>query len=187
MPALLANPAEGDWPTKTDSLFGTWTAVPSNGLSYLVLTAKDFPERFTSALLKELTQIFEQQGVDVLQRCGSEAYTRVLSSEMREVANRYQDLKSLDKVYAVNQDVIEVQHMANAGIQQMLKNSAAADDLAAKTHNMESNAKVFHGDSRKLERMMYLRKLKINCILACVVVAVLLYIAVPFIIDATED
>lgn len=119
----------------------------------------------------------------MLQRCGSEAYTRVLSSEMREVANHYQDLKSLDKVYSVNQDVIEVQHMANAGIQQMLKNSAAADDLAAKTHNMESNAKVFHGDSRKLERIMYLRKLKINCILACIVLAVLLYIAVPFIIE----
>ena len=130
--------------------------------------------------------MFEQQGVDVIQRCGNEAFSGVFKSELRNLANKYDDLKKLDKIHGINDEIMEVQNIASASIQQVMKNTAAADELSAKAQNMEGHARMFHGDAKKLERMMYIRKLKINCILACVVISIILYIIVPIIITTTN-
>lgn len=56
-----------------------------------------------------------------------------------------------------------------------------------KTQDLKNTAQVFHGDAKKLERLMYWRNLKLKCILIFVVIAIILYIVVPIVIVREND
>ena len=165
---------------------GGWYITSKQGISYMALVRTGYPDRFANSLVEELARVFSYQGPEVLKTCAPEAFTKVMGSEMSNLANKYEDLRKLDKVHDVNEQVQQVQSIANQGIQQVLRNTEQADVLAGKAAEMEGNARVFHTDAKRLERIMYWRKVKINCILIFVVVAVLAYILIPIIVNASD-
>lgn len=109
-----------------------------------------------------------------------------MADDMRKLYTKYNDTTSLDKVTAVNQKVQEVKALATEGINQVMRNVESAEVLSAKTNELEGNARMFKNDAKRLERIMWCRKMKITCILVLVVVGVLLYIIVPIIISASD-
>lgn len=109
-----------------------------------------------------------------------------MASDMRTLVAKYNDTASLDKVASVNQKVLEVKSLASEGIQQVMRNVESAEVLAAKSSELEGNSRMFKNDAKKLERIMYCRKMKITCILVLVVIGILLYIIVPIIISASQ-
>eukprot|EP00358_Blepharisma_japonicum_P002818 CAMPEP_0202946142 /NCGR_PEP_ID=MMETSP1395-20130829/8665_1 /ASSEMBLY_ACC=CAM_ASM_000871 /TAXON_ID=5961 /ORGANISM="Blepharisma japonicum, Strain Stock R1072" /LENGTH=223 /DNA_ID=CAMNT_0049646569 /DNA_START=1 /DNA_END=672 /DNA_ORIENTATION=+ len=184
---ILMNESDGEWRTRVGSEYGTWFAKgDSNKICYLVLARNGYPDRYATALLDELERMFTNQGTDVLLTCPADAYTKVMGGELRNLAMKYEDLRNIDKLYTVNSQVLEVQNIAQAGIQQVLRNTEAAEVVAAKAQSLEGNARVFQNDSKRLERMMYWRKVKINCILIFVVIAIILYIIIPIIITQSN-
>lgn len=106
--------------------------------------------------------------------------------DLRQLYNKYNDTVSFDKVAAANKKVLEVKALATEGINQAMRNIDSAEILVAKTNELESSANMFKNDAKRLERIMYCRKMKITCILAIVVIGVLLYIIVPIIINASD-
>lgn len=184
---ILMNESDGDWRTRVGSEYGTWFAKgDSEKICYLVLARNGYPDRHATALLDELERMFVNQGTGVLKACPPDAYTKVMAGEMKNLATKYEDLRSIDKLHSVNQHVLEVQGIAQSGIQQVLRNTEAAEVVAAKAQSMEGNARIFQNDSKRLERIMYWRKVKINCILILVVLGVILYILVPILISASN-
>ena len=158
----------------------------SNNLLYLSLVKSGYSDRFASALLNELKETFEPQGADRLKNSPSESYTSIMATDMRKIFTKYNDTASLDKITAVNQKVLEVKSVASEGIQQVMRNVESAEILAAKSSELEGNSRMFKNDAKRLERIMYCRKVKITCIIALVVIGVLLYIIIPIIISASH-
>jgi hypothetical protein len=115
-----------------------------------------------------------------------------MTTEMRRIANKYEDLKAIDKLYAANVAVLEVQGVVQENIQQVLRNTESLEvrsrqGIEVKTQDLRNTAQVFHGDAKKLERLMYWRNLKLKCILIFVVIAVILYIVIPIVIVKEKD
>ena len=158
-----------------------------SSLVYLVLVKSGYSDRFASALLSELRELFEPQGPEHLKKSPGEAYTKIMAKEMRELFEKYNDTTALDKVTVANQRVMEVKSLASEGIKQVMRNVESAEVLAAKSSELEGNSRMFKNDAKRLERIMYCRKMKITCILVLVVVGILLYIIVPIIISASKN
>jgi Synaptobrevin len=184
---ILSSGHEGEWATRTPSQYGVWfVQSDSNNLIYLALVKSGYSDRFASALLKDLKELFFTQGPEHLKNSPSEAYTTIMSSDLRKLVLKYNDTNSLDKVANANQRVLEVKSLASEGIQQVMKNIESADVLAAKSSELEGNSRMFKNDAKRLERLMYCRKMKITCILVLVVLGVLLYIIIPIIVSASH-
>jgi t-SNARE complex subunit (syntaxin) len=98
---------------------------------------------------------------------------------MRSLTLKFEDKARGDRVQALNLQVQDVQGIVGDSIQQVLRNTESAEAIGAKSQDMRNTAQVFHSDARKLERIMYWRKVKLNIVIACVVIAIILYIVVP--------
>ena len=188
MDNLLSSGHEGEWATRSPSSHGVWfVQSDSNSLVYLALVKSGYSDRFAAALLSELRDIFGPQGADHLKNSPGEGYSKIMSKDMKELLEKYSNTTALDKVTVANQRVLEVKSLASEGIKQVMRNVESAEVLAAKTSELEGNSRMFKNDAKRLERIMYCRKIKITCILVLVVVGVLLYIIVPIIINASKN
>lgn len=153
----------------------------------MALVKTGYSDRFASALLSELKDLFEPQGPNHLKNSPGDAYSKIMLSDMRKLVEKYADTTGLDKVTVANQRVMEVKSLASEGIKQVMRNIESADVLAAKSSELEGNSRMFKNDAKRLERIMYCRKLKITCILTLVILGILLYIIVPIIISASNN
>jgi hypothetical protein len=159
---------------------GTWHIVTdSDSISYFALVKLGYPDYLSNSLLDELKVTFKGQGVDSLLQCAPGAYTKVMANDMRSLTLKFEDKARGDRVQALNLQVQDVQGIVGDSIQQVLRNTESAEAIGAKSQDMRNTAQVFHSDARKLERIMYWRKVKLNIIIACVVIAIILYIVVP--------
>ena len=91
-------------------------------VGYLVLATADYPERHAWSLLEDLKNLMYQQGADTMQTCPADTYTRILSSDLKALAGKYDDLSNIDKLYKANQNVLEVQNLAQQNIHQVMRN-----------------------------------------------------------------
>ncbi|OMJ83434.1 hypothetical protein SteCoe_15660 [Stentor coeruleus] len=184
---ILLTDHEGEWATRSPSAYGVWyIQADYHGLVYLSLVKSGYSDRFAAGLLSELRSIFITQGPEHLKNSPSESYTRIMADDLKQLYSKYNNTFAIDKVAAVNQKVLEVKVLATEGINQVMRNVESAEILVAKTNELESSANMFKNDAKRLERIMYCRKMKITCILALVVIGVLLYIIVPIIINASD-
>jgi hypothetical protein len=185
--SLLSSQHEGEWATRSPSAYGVWyVQSDADGLLYLCLVRSGYSDRFASALLQDLRDLFSSQGAAHLKSSPIESYTRIMADDMRKIHSKYNDPSALDKVTTVNEKVLEVKALAADGIQQVMKNVESAEVLAAKSNELEGNSRMFKNDAKRLERIMWCRKMKITVILALVVIGVLLYIIVPIIVSASH-
>jgi vesicle-associated membrane protein 4 len=184
---IAAELTESEWRQKFGSNFGNWHQISDTyNIAYFVLTRASYPERHAWSLLEELKNKLHQQGTSVLQTCPEEAYTKIFASEVIGLSKKYDDLRNLDKIQAVNSQVLEVQNLAQAGIQQVLRNTEKADEMAAKTYEMQQMAGAFARDATQLKRIMYWRNMRLKIIIAFVILAVILYITIPIAVTASD-
>lgn len=175
------------WRDRLPSDLGTWHIVTdSETLSYFALVKVGYPEYLCNSLLDELKVTFKGQGVETLINCAPGAYTKVMANDMRSLSLKYEEKLRSDRVQSLNLQVQDVQGVVGDSIQQVLRNTESAEAIGIKSQDMRNTAQVFHSDARKLERIMYWRKVKMNIIIACVVIAVILYIVVPIAVVASN-
>jgi hypothetical protein len=152
----------------------------------MTLVKTGYSDRFATALLGDMKTLFQMQGPDHLKSAPTESYSKIMVDDMRGLYNKYNDTSNLDKIHAANDRVMEVKALAAEGIQQVMRNVESAEVLAGKAGELEGNSRMFKNDAKRLERIMWCRKMKITCILVLVAVGVLLYIIVPIIISASN-
>ena len=195
---LSSSAASPEWRQKVPSGLGTWYLIcDSEEICCITLVRSGYPERHIPTMLEvsstqEMRTSFHNQGQDLLHTAGSESLTKIMTTEMRRIANKYEDLKAIDKLYAANAAVLEVQGVVQDNIQQVLRNTESLEvgcrqGIEVKTQDLRNTAQVFHGDAKKLERIMYWRNLKLKCILIFVVIAIILYIVIPIVIVKEKD
>lgn len=72
-------------------------------------------------------------------------------------------------------------------VEGMVKNIQDAEELEEQSKAVKDSANQFMRGSHDLEREMKARNRRINIVIICIVIAVLLYILVPIIVWATKS
>ena len=71
-------------------------------------------------------------------------------------------------------------------VQKMIHNIGDAEDLDRKSQNIVQSAQDFRKNAHSLELEMKRRNCRLMAMIICIVIAVLLYILVPIIADASN-
>ena len=105
---------------------------------------------------------------------------------IERLAGTYGDLASVDKLTAAQEKVNEVRIAMQDNVQKMINNIGDAEELDHKSQNILQNAKDFQKNAHSLELEMKRRNCRLMAMIVCIVLAVLLYILVPIIADASN-
>lgn len=74
----------------------------------------------------------------------------------------------------------------NDNIGKMVENMEGVDKLQNKTEDLKKNSNAMKKQSKDLERLMYVRNVKLKIIITIVLIVLALFILVPIIGDGVE-
>jgi vesicle-associated membrane protein 7 len=146
-----------------------------------VITGLGYPSRVAIQMLQELYKSFmEEYGQDA-KTASVDALTKKAKNMLKESCEKYDDLSKVDKTHSLLGKVDQAKSSMQSNIANMLKNTEAADSLAAKSDQLNEQASVFKKKSGDLKKSMAWKNLKMALILGGIVVLLLIIIIVPLI------
>lgn len=123
---------------------------------------------------------------EFIAKCGTEARTakegalqKKAKDVLKSTCEKYDDLSKVDKAVSLLGKVDEVKSSMQSNIANMLKNTEAAESLAAKSDQLNEQASVFKKKSNDLKKQMAWKNLKMTLLLGGIIVVILIVILIP--------
>ncbi|CAM9125594.1 unnamed protein product [Sphacelaria rigidula] len=188
---LMANPDTFVEPrkryTSEGSMFSIhYTADDSNRV-YSAVTDKEYPPRIAFAMLEEMQTKFLTKVGDKSLTAREGSLSRSMKSSFKDLCVKYEDVRNVDRMAAVQDKVDVVKMTMQDNIQQMLANEERLDQISQNAENLNEQAKVFENRSSALRRQMRCRAIKAWMALALVVIILLIIIIVPIVQHAKNN
>jgi Synaptobrevin len=146
-----------------------------------VITGLGYPSRVAIQMLQELYGQFAPLHKSAALTATSDIFTKKAKKQLETCCAKYDDLSKVDKTSSILNKVDEAKGSMQSNIANMLKNSEAAESLAAKSDQLHEQASVFKKRSTDLRKQMAWKDLKMTLILGAVVVIILLIIIIPIV------
>ena len=152
--------------------------------AFACLSHLQFAQRFCRTILTDLKASFYQQ---VPKAEGHTAKKEdIPSSFLKDFALKHSNPKEFDKVAEAQGKIQEVSIKLQEELKKVAGERDKFEDLEIKSNEMSATAKGFEKSSAALESTMRWRNYKLCLIIACVIIAILIYIFVPVIKAAIE-
>mmetsp|Transcript_1851 Transcript_1851/g.3227 ORF Transcript_1851/g.3227 Transcript_1851/m.3227 type:complete len:227 (+) Transcript_1851:45-725(+) len=150
---------------------------------YLVVCDPQYPQRVAFQLLKELSDAFAGVfGPDVRTAREGEL-NKQAKKMMKQMAERYEDLRNVDQVEDVKVQVDEVKGVMESNIQQALKNQENLDTLIDKTDVMRNEANQFQKTSVAVKNKFWWQNTTYLILIGVALVVLVLVIVLPIVLN----
>jgi hypothetical protein len=146
-----------------------------------VITGLAYPSRVAIQMLQELYGEFAPQHKTAALTAKADSFSKKIKKMLETICAKYDDLSKVDKTSSILSKVDEAKGSMQSNIANMLKNTEAAESLAAKSDQLHEQASVFKKRSTDLRKQMAWKDLKMTLILGAVVVVILLIIIIPIV------
>lgn len=137
-------------------------------------------------MLQELYKDFSGKYGDAAKTAAENSLSKKSKVVLQEACKKYEDSSSVDKTSKILGQVDAVKGQMQDNIANMLKNTEKAEDMAAKSEQLNEQASVFKKRSTDLKKQMQWKNLKMTLILAGVVLIVVAVIVGPLIARAKK-
>jgi len=157
-----------------------------DGLCCATITGTQYPSRVAIALLLDLYGNFSSKFGDAAKTAAGNSLSKKAKSILQDACTKFEDPSSVDKAQKVLGQVDAVKGKMQDNIASMLKNTEKAEDMAAKSEQLNEQASVFKKRSTDLKKQMQWKNLKMTLILGGIVLVIVLSITVPLITKAKK-
>lgn len=137
-------------------------------------------------MLQELYKDFSEKYGDAAKTAAENSLSKKSKVVLQEACKKYEDSSGVDKTSKILGQVDAVKGQMQDNIASMLKNTEKAEDMAAKSEQLNEQASVFKKRSTDLKKQMQWKNLKMTLILAGVVLIVVAVIVGPLIARAKK-
>jgi hypothetical protein len=100
--------------------------------------------------------------------------------------SKYNAPDKIDAVAEAQANIDGIQLVMTDNIKKMLDNTESAEAVSEKTQKMQEMSRQFQKNSSELASIMYWRNMKIKIIIGVIIIAILGYILIPIIINASK-
>mmetsp|Transcript_7575 Transcript_7575/g.15694 ORF Transcript_7575/g.15694 Transcript_7575/m.15694 type:complete len:253 (-) Transcript_7575:83-841(-) len=152
-----------------------------DGLCCATITGTQYPSRVAIALLQELYSNFSSKYSDAAKTAAENSLSKKAKSILQDACKKYDDPSSVDKTQKILGQVDAVKGQMQDNIANMLKNTEKAEDMAAKSEQLNEQASVFKKRSTDLKKQMQWKNMKMTLILGGIILVIVLAITVPLI------
>lgn len=145
------------------------------------ITGTQYPSRVAIALLQDIYKEFASKFGDAAKTAAENSLSKKAKSILQDACKKYDDPSSVDKTQRILGQVDAVKGQMQDNIANMLKNTEKAEDMAAKSEQLNEQASVFKKRSTDLKKQMQWKNLKMTLLLGGIVLVIVLAITVPLI------
>ncbi|KAL3918348.1 MAG: hypothetical protein SGARI_007493 [Bacillariaceae sp.] len=151
-----------------------------------VVYGADTDGLFAIGMLQDLYKEFTAKYGDAAKTAAENSLSKKAKSLMQETCKKYEDPSSVDKTSKILGQVDAVKGQMQDNIANMLKNTEKAEDMAAKSEQLNEQASVFKKRSTDLKKQMQWKNMKMTLILGGVILLIVLVVVVPLIVRAKK-
>jgi len=164
--------------------FFFFIGLPATGCASI--TGTQYPSRVAIALLQDIYTDFASKYGDAAKTAAENSLSKKAKSILQDSCKKYDDPSSVDKTQKILGQVDAVKGQMQDNIANMLKNTEKAEDMAAKSEQLNEQASVFKKRSTDLKKQMQWKNLKMTLILGGIILVIVLAITVPLIRKAKK-
>jgi len=157
-----------------------------DGLCCATITGTQYPSRVAIAMLQDLYKDFSSKYGDAAKTAAENSLSKKAKSILQDVCKKYEDPSSVDKTQKILGQVDAVKGHMQDNIASMLKNTEKAEDMAAKSEQLNEQASVFKKRSTDLKKQMQWKNLKMTLILGGLLLLIVLAITIPLVKKAKK-
>lgn len=157
-----------------------------DGLCCATITGTLYPSRVAIAMLQDMYTEFSSKYGDAAKTAAESSLSKKAKSILQDVCKKYEDPSSVDKTQKILGQVDAVKGQMQGNIASMLKNTEKAEDMAAKSEQLNEQASVFKKRSTDLKKQMQWKNLKMTLILGGIILVIVLAIVLPLILKAKK-
>jgi len=157
-----------------------------DGLCCATITGTQYPSRVAIAMLQDAYSDFSSKFGDAAKTAAENSLSKKAKSILQNVCKKYEDPSSVDKTQKILGQVDAVKGQMQDNIASMLKNTEKAEDMAAKSEQLNEQASVFKKRSTDLKKQMQWKNLKMTLILGGIILVIVLAITVPLVMKAKK-
>mmetsp|Transcript_21886 Transcript_21886/g.52073 ORF Transcript_21886/g.52073 Transcript_21886/m.52073 type:complete len:252 (+) Transcript_21886:87-842(+) len=157
-----------------------------DGLCCATITGTQYPSRVAIAMLQDLYKDFSSKYGDAAKTAAENSLSKKAKSILQDVCKKYEDPSSVDKTQKILGQVDAVKGQMQDNIASMLKNTEKAEDMAAKSEQLNEQASVFKKRSTDLKKQMQWKNLKMTLILGGLLLLIVLAITIPLVKKAKK-
>ena len=156
--------------------------ITSSGVA--TITGTQYPSRVAITMLTDLYTTFSAKHGDAAKTAAENSLSKKAKKVLEDSCKKFADPSSVDKAQQVLGQVDAVKGQMQDNIASMLKNTEKADDMAAKSEQLNEQASVFKKRSTDLKKQMQWKNLKMTIILGAVILVIVLAVVVPLVLKA---
>jgi hypothetical protein len=157
-----------------------------DGLCCATISGTQYPSRVAIGMLQELYTDFSAKYGDSAKTAAENSLSKRAKKILQKVCKKYEDPSAVDKTQKILGQVDAVKGQMQDNIAGMLKNTEKAEDMAAKSEQLNEQASVFKKRSTTLKKTMQWKNLKMTLILGGVVLVIVLAITIPLVKRAKD-
>jgi Synaptobrevin len=150
------------------------------------ISGTQYPSRVAIGMLQDLYKDFNAKYGDAAKTAAENALSKKAKSILQDVCKKYEDPSSVDKTQKILGQVDAVKGQMQDNIANMLKNTEKAEDMAAKSEQLNEQASVFKKRSTDLKKQMQWKNMKMTLILVGVILVIVLVVVVPLVVKAKK-
>jgi len=152
---------------------GSWFCrVNANQIACVVLCGEDYPERHAYALLQDAQGELEK--IPNFQTVTRANLTKSLQKPLEDLLKKYSDLKSIDKLYAANDNVNQITNVMSENIQKQMVNMAKLEESEKKSALLKDSSSLFYDNSVEMKRIQQERLMRMRIIVGIMIVIFIL-------------
>lgn len=168
------------WRDRQDSDIGTLHVVTdSDKISYFALVKAGYPDFLVNSLLDEVKVAYKQHTA-VENQADS-----VVLDDLCKLVDKYSRKLGSDRIQPLEITMYRNQENQAGQILEVLRKTSA-ESTQVGSRDSQLTARVFYSGARKLERVLYWRKVKLIIIVIAYVFAIFLYVIIPLSMEYEE-
>lgn len=145
---------------------------------YLVICAREYPQRAAFKFLADVRREFEPQFGNDVQTARQSSLSRGARELLVALCRKYNVIENVDKVAAVSVQVEEVKGVMQNNIQSVLRNQENIETLLDQSDTMKNEATGFQRSATRAKDKMWWKNTKLQIaifILIAVLIAIILW------------
>lgn len=137
---------------------------------YLVVCAREYPQRTAFKFLGEVRREFDAQFGNDVQTARHSSLSRASRDLFRGLCEKYNTVHNVDKVAAVSLQVEEVKGVMQNNIQNVLRNQENIETLLDQTDTMKNEATGFQRSANRAKDKMWWKNIKLQMVIVILLI-----------------
>ena len=154
---------------------GAWFCrANANQIACLVLCNEDYPERHAYKMVND-AQV-ELEKIPNFQTMTAGNLDKTLKRPLENILKQYSDLKSMDRLYAANENVSQISNVMSKNIENQIANMAKLEDTEKRSALLKDSSGLFYDNATELRKIQLQRLWRMRIIVGSIVLAIVILI-----------